>query len=244
MKRINIGAVLFLFVCLQVVSSSCGAQHSWKQEDGLLALVNGAQVVWQLNFKKDEGKPYFHPLNLADGTTITELRPADHPWHRGLWWSWKYINKVNYWEENKKTGLCDGRTEIAGVKVAAGADFSAKVEMDLNYHLPGEAPLLTEKRVLVVSAPDAKNDYRIDWTSTFTAGAEDLNFDRTPPKNFSGGYAGLSCRMTKELKTWTYTACDGTTGATNIYGKAHKWLDFSKGGGIAILDHPDRKSVV
>jgi len=221
-----------------VVSNANGAQYSWRQDDGLLALENGTQVVWQLNFKKAEGKPYFHPLNLADGTTITELRPADHPWHRGLWWSWKYINHINYWEENKKTGLCDGRTDLAAAKVEVGSNFSARVEMDLNYHLPDKGPLLTEKRLLAVGEPDEKGNYRIDWTSTFTAGTEDLTFDRTPPKNFSGGYAGLSCRMTKAIQKWTYTGSDGTTGATNIYGKTEKWVDFSHGGGITIFDHP------
>ncbi|MBA7592916.1 Vitamin B12 transporter BtuB [subsurface metagenome] len=53
--------------------------------------------IWKFNFDKTEGKPYFHPLALEDGTPLTWLRPEDHPWHRGFWFSWKYINGLNYW---------------------------------------------------------------------------------------------------------------------------------------------------
>jgi len=69
---------------------------SWRQTDSSLALFNGGAVVWQLSYAKSEGQPYFHPLRLPDGMETAALRPADHPWHRGLWWSWKYINGVNY----------------------------------------------------------------------------------------------------------------------------------------------------
>ncbi|NJL31184.1 MAG: hypothetical protein HC898_05880 [Phycisphaerales bacterium] len=29
-------------------------------------------------------KPYFHPLCTLAGDTLTNHRPADHPWQRGL----------------------------------------------------------------------------------------------------------------------------------------------------------------
>lgn len=222
-----------------ILQSAAGeAQYQWKSSTGELALMDHERVVWQFNGVKGEGKPCFHPLTLTNGTCITELRPADHPWHRGLWWSWKYINGVNYWEENKKTGMCDGRTEVVTLKTVSNPDFSARMELELSYHLPEKEPLMRETRVVTVSAPDAKGDYSIDWTATFTAGSADLKLDRTPPKNFSGGYAGLSCRMSKACKDWTYTGSDGTVGATNLYGKCVKWIDFSKGGGITIFDHP------
>ena len=216
-----------------------GGQYRWQAGEGSLSLMDRERVVWQFNGVKGEGKPCFHPLTLTNGTCITELRPADHPWHRGLWWSWKYINGVNYWEENKKTGFSDGRTEVVTLKTISNPDFSARLELELSYHLPEKEPLMRESRIITVSTPDAKGDYTIDWTATFTACSENLKLDRTPPKNFSGGYAGLSCRMSKACKGWTYTGSDGTFGAANLYGKCVKWIDFSKGGGIAIFDYPD-----
>ncbi len=234
MKLVFVGVAL----CACVALADAEAPLKWQQTDTSLALRRGDLVLWQLNFKKEEGKPYFHPLNLADGTTLTALRPADHVWHRGLWWSWKYINRVNYWEEDKKTGLSEGRTSLVSVKTEPRDNFSARIEMALNYHLPDKPPLMTEKRVLEVSAPDATSNYFIDWLATFTAGDEDLVLERTPPKNFSGGYAGLSCRMAKEVKGWTYTSSEGITGSKENYGKRARWLDYSNGGGITIFDHP------
>ena len=214
------------------------AQFQWRQTEDSLGLANGEKVVWQLHFKKEEGKPYFHPVNLADGTTLTLLRPPDHPWHRGLWFSWKLINGVNYWEEDKNTGLSEGLTELVKVATRVNPDFSATVNLDLSYHPPGKAPVMTEKRVLSISAPDSKGNYSIDWDCVFTAGAEDLKLDRTVPYHWSGGYAGLGLRMPAGLKNWTFTSSEGIVGATNNYGKSARWLDFSKGGGVAMFDNP------
>ena len=213
--------------------------YQWRQTEGALALLSGERVVWQLNFARDGGKPCFHPLSLANGTVLTALRPADHPWHRGLWWSWKHINGVNYWEEDRKTGLSEGRTEVTDATAEPAADHSARITLQLSYHLPGKAPLMTERRQLAVSAPDTQGNYAIDWTSVFTAGPEDLKLDRTPPKNQAGGYAGLSCRLAPACRSWTYTSSTGRRGAAAIYGAKASWVDLSREGGLAIFDHPD-----
>ena len=39
-------------------------------------------------------------MTEADGTTLTWFQPADHRWHRALWFTWKKINGIVYWEEN------------------------------------------------------------------------------------------------------------------------------------------------
>ena len=215
-----------------------GEPLQWKQTDSTLALCARERILWQLNYKQEEGKPYFHPLCLNDGTVLTALRPADHVWHRGLWWSWKYINGTNYWEENKTTGLSDGRTSLLDVVVVPNTDHSARIEMSLAYHLPGKLPVMTEKRLLQISAPDLQGNYFIDWTSTFTAGSEELKLERTPPQKYSGGYAGLSCRMAEAIKGWNYTSSEGVITSKGNYGKTARWLDYSKEGGVAIFDHP------
>ena len=144
--------------------------YEWRQTDSTLALLNRGKVVWQLNFDKKEGKPYFHPVGLIDGTELTLLRPADHRWHRALWFSWNFIDGVNYWEEDPTTGLSPGRTEVEEVKVVPHDDWSAHIVMTLRYHPAGKSTVLTEMRVITVSAPDVNGRYRIDWYSMFTAG--------------------------------------------------------------------------
>ncbi len=224
-------------------SVPAGRTYAWKKTDHSLALLLGGKTLWRFNYEKKQGKPYFHPLALRDGTVLTDLRPKDHPWHRGLWFSWKFINGLNYWEEDRETGLSQGRTEITNVKVTANDDYSAKIEMELSYHPPKKPAALTEKRALTVSAPDKKGQYRIDWRSTFTAGQKDAMLDRTPIKGEKGGqswggYAGLSLRMAAGTRCWRFIDSEDREGAKNIHGKNARWVDFSgDAGGVAVLDH-------
>ncbi|MCX6910687.1 MAG: PmoA family protein [Verrucomicrobia bacterium] len=221
----------------------------WEKAGASLALLNDGQTVWQLNFDPKEGKPYFHPVALPDGTELTWLRPADHVWHRAFWFSWKLINGLNYWEEDKKTGLSAGRTDILATKIAANKDGSARVEMDMSCHPPDATPVLREKRVVALSAPDAARSYRIDWASTFTAADKEVKLDRTPIPGQTGGvghggYAGLSLRMAATTRGWTFTNSDGATNPVEMHGKPARWMDFSGKtaggveGGMAVLDHP------
>ncbi|MHC4640004.1 MAG: DUF6807 family protein [Planctomycetota bacterium] len=223
--------------------------YDWRQTDSSLALLNCGKVVWQLNFDKKEDKPYFHPVGLADGTELTWLRPADHRWHRALWFSWKFINGVNYWEEDPATGLSPGRTEVAEVKVVLHDDWSAQIVMNLRYHPVAKSTVLTEMRVITVSAPDASGRYRIDCYSLFTAGQKDVLLDRTPIPGEQGGkgwggYAGLSVRMAKATRGWQFVDSKGRKNK-QAHGKKARWVDFSgelpdgKEAGITIFDHPD-----
>jgi hypothetical protein len=232
--------------------------YEWRKTDSSLVLLNRGKVVWQLNFDKKEGKPYFHPVSLADGTELTWLRPADHPWHRALWFSWKFINGVNYWEEDPKTGLSPGRTEVGEVKFWRRNDWladigvrhrSVDIEMMLSYHQPGHESVLTEKRLIAVSPPDKNGRYHIDWHSTFTAGGKDVVLGRTPIPGEQGGkgwggYAGLSLRMAKATRGFQFVDSEGRKDK-QAHGKKARWVDFSgelpdgKEAGITIFDHPD-----
>lgn len=223
--------------------------YSWRQTDGSLALLNHGRVVWQFNFDQKGGKPYFHPICLTDGTELTWHRPPDHPWHYGLWFSWKYINGLNYWEEDRQTGLSEGRTEIRRLEVKPGGNYSATVAMELSYHPPGAPAVLMEDRRITVGTPDAQGAYRIDWSGHFTAGAADVLLDRTPitgEKNGQswGGYAGLSMRLAKNITDWQLIDSEGRKDLA-AHGQKARWMDFSgqsadgQTGGIAIFDHPD-----
>jgi len=219
---------------------------AWKQTENSLALTRGEQVVWQFNFKKEEGKPYFHPVTIAGGETLTDLRPADHMWHRALWFSWKHINGLNYWEEDKKTGKSQGETELVDAKVTANDDHSARCELNLSYHPPGKPAVLAEKRTIAVSAPGADGAYRMDWTMVFTAADADVVLDRTPiagePNGVGwGGYAGLSLRLAPALKQWSFVGSEGPTDKPTADGR---WMSFSgplkdgRTAALIVLDHP------
>ncbi len=222
---------------------------AWKQTDTTVALMNGDKVVWRLNHDPKEDKPYVHPLATTDGSVLTWHRPGDHIWHRALWFSWKTINGLNYWEENRKTFLSQGRTEIKSVKVTMNKDFSAKAEIVLSYHPPKKPEIMSEKRTIEFGAPTKEGLYRIDWSAVFTATGADALLGRTPIKGEKGGrgwggYAGMSIRMAKETRGWNIVDSKGRKDM-KIHGQPDAtWVDASgkttsgKDVGVAILDHP------
>ncbi len=216
----------------------------WRQSETKLALCKGDLVIWQLVADPQEAKAYFHPLASLDGEVLTNLKPADHPWHRGLWWSWKYINGLNYWEENPKTGKSQGVTELTALEFTPRDDFSATAKLSISYHPPGQASVMTELRTILVTKPDRDGRYRIDWNSSFTAGNAPVDLGRTPlehepdGKNY-GGYAGLSLRLVPHDDAWSIRTSDGPSDFADAHGKAFRWVDFSIAGpGIAVCDHP------
>ena len=187
----------------------------------------------------------------GNGPSFTNFKPEDHPWHYALWFSWKYINHVNYWEENRVSGQAAGATRWRTPVIDARPDGSARITMQLTYTRPTGEVDLTEARVLDVSAPAADGSYTIDWSMRFTAGKDGAVLDRTPMPGepngaVNGGYAGLSARLAPAPATMAVMTTDGPVtefrrerarpNAAAVAG------NFSLGdrdlGGIAILSDP------
>ncbi|HAQ21289.1 MAG TPA: hypothetical protein DCR40_18970 [Prolixibacteraceae bacterium] len=220
---------------------------AWLKDANSVTLLNNGKIVWQHHFDKAEGKPYFHPLSTIVGSVLTGLRPEDHPWHRAVWFSWKYINGLNYWEEDPKTGKSEGITELKSVKYELEKDFGAEFKMQLSYHPPTGDELLHELRSVKLSAPATDGSYFMDWESTFTALADEVVLDRTPlpdePKGKSwGGYAGFSARMNNQL--WDVKTINDSGEKEQLHGKASRWITYEmkdlkgKTVSMTIFDHP------
>jgi len=147
----------------------------WKRDGKSLAWVSGTDVFWQFSFDPDKGKPFFHPLAPGGNTPLTNFRPADHPWHYALWFSWKYINHpndarhVNYWEENS-AGNAQGKTRWDPPTIEMQTDGRATIRLKLSYVDPSGEIDLTELRELLISAPAADGSFSINWLAHFTVG--------------------------------------------------------------------------
>ena len=178
----------------------------WQRDDKSLAWVNGTNVFWRFSFDPGKGKPFFHPLAPGGKTPLTNFKPADHPWHYALWFSWKYIDRtndarhVNYWEEDRTTGSAQGKTRWDAPTIETQPDGRATIRLKLRYVEPAGETVMTELRELRVSTPAVDGGFTIDWSARFTAGDNDLVLNRTPMPGepggaVNGGYAGLSARM-------------------------------------------------
>ena len=193
-------------ISLNKISSK--PKYSWQQTDTTLTLLNHHNVVWQFNHDDRFQRPYFHPLTV-NNTVITCVSPPDHPWHLGLWFSWKYINHLNYWEylnENRsaKTGYkSEGATEVVKRELVRNPDFTADLKLLINYHpLKGET-VMSEERSYHVSIPEKNGCYFIEEDHKFIVVADSVVLDRTPPAirggRIQGGYAGISIRFNQDF---------------------------------------------
>lgn len=259
---INIAVIVAFILCSGCYTKSESPEENggqdmrggleWKESDKSLMLAMDDEVVWQLNYDKEEDKPYFYPLRTLDGIGLALQRPADHPWHRGLWFSWKTVNEINYWEEDIETGLSPGRTLIKRVETDLNEDYSATIEFDIEYTPDGEQALMVEHRGITISSPDKRGNYRIDWELQFSA-QEDVVLDREVPLKHGGvewgGYAGLGFRANDTaLDSIEFTDSHGWSREKSLtgYRDAANWMglsgkdknDRSKEAGLAIFDHP------
>jgi hypothetical protein len=248
--RLSVAVLSGLLLLPELIAKAGETKLAWRTNATSVALEQEGKTVWQFNHGTEKAsKPYFHPVAVAGGEPLTWESPADHVWHYGLWFSWKYLNGVNYWEENKQR-QSDGTTSWRVVRVDTRPDFSAQIELAMDYRARGaEQAVLTEKRVISISAPAADGSFFMDWTQEFQAGAVDVKFDRTPLPGEPGGqtfggYAGLSLRFAKDLKE-TRVAATSETGEPkeNRYRFAASAADYSgrigeQELGVAMLDHP------
>jgi len=228
---------------------------SWRRSRHSLALRVGDQTVWRFQHDPANGKSHFDRLAPVGWPNLVWVRPPDHVWHYGLWFSWKYLNSVNFWEENRETRRAAGWTTSVEVDVRPREDHSARIDSRIHYHLPDVSvkdAVLREARTIVVSPPRSDGSYSIDWSSVFTAGDEDVVFDRTPLPHEKGGkpyggYAGLSLRMRSlaERRACSTVGPVEFSKQSRFRGRA-TGFDYSgecegQTVGVAMLDHPGNR---
>jgi hypothetical protein len=237
------------FIFVAILAAPLAAQ--WDKTPTSVAWTANGRDVWRFSFDPKFGKPFFHPLTVAAGQSFTNFKPEDHPWHYAHWFSWKYINHVNYWEEDRQSGQAAGRTRWDTPEIATRNDGSATIKMHLTYTRPTGEVDMTEDRTITVSAPGSDGSYAIDWSMRFTAGAEGAVLDRTPMPGepngvVNGGYAGLSMRLAAAPMMMSIMTSNGAVGAYD-HDRARPGAPAVAGnftqdgkdmGGIAVLSDP------
>ena len=209
---------------LAMPSASNG--YKWVENDSTFALVRNDRVIWQYNFNTKFNKPFFHPVRVNDNT-ITGLSPNDHIWHLGQWFSWKYINRANYWEYVRGSYSSEGVTNIRSVVTRKKPDHSAVILLEIEYHPQNQEAVLKEKREIHIAPPQQDGSIMMDYHFTFSPLTEKVIIDRTPidgePNGRTwGGYGGLSIRFNLDLKN-TVVISDVSEG-DNMHGITGDWL--------------------
>ena len=211
-----------------------------------LANPNAEQPLWRYVYG-GKPKPFFHPLCTPAGHVLTLFEPHDHLWHRGLWFTIKYINQENFWEE-KDDEPWGKQVTLLPPTVTPGDDGRISVSSRLEWRRPAEKGpvengiVISEERQFDF-IPMGSDAYALDFLFSLTP-MNDLKLDRTVFTTW-GGYGGLTFRGNRNWQETRLLFSDGTTSDRPI-GYSADWCDLSgkiDGGkdataGIAIFDHP------
>ncbi len=145
----------------------------------------GDRVTYEWGARK---RPYVHPLRTPAGHTLTRNAPEDHPWHHGLWFTIKFVNEENFWEEYDAYGVLrhDAEptlTEDGDVVTVAGG---------LTWTRPDRETLALREDRRWTYRPLDDDAYALDFETRLVA-PTDVVYDRTPFTTW-GGYGGLALR--------------------------------------------------
>ncbi len=205
----------------------------------LLAPGDAEPTVYR--YERGLPKPCVHPLCTPSGACLSGFEMSDHVWHRGLWFAIKYLNRVNFWEENEQG--CGVQVGEAEPTVTLPSASSARIEHRLRWESPKTGVALLERRTLTFTRLDEASR-QLDWQTELTPRI-DLELDRTPFTTW-GGYGGLSLRGSRELHRASLTLADGST-TDQVAGDRHAWclMHGRVDGGpdrsvsFGMVDHPD-----
>ena len=214
------------------------------------------EVIWRssrgddlcYHYITDRHKPFMHPLRVGTSSVLTALEPADHPWHRGVWFAWKFLNGVNFWEEEQHAGedasAGFGSTIFAGIDEMSWQPGRTHITTHYDYRLPTGGIPLRERRTITVANPPASR-WVIDWDAAFTA-EEPVRLDRTIicEETPWGGYAGLSYRAIESWQDVHGLDSEGRRDKAIEHQRA-RWVQISgvdvagQRSALAMLDHPE-----
>ncbi len=185
---------------------------------------------------------YIHPLFDLNGIILTEEFPADHPYHRGIFWAWHqlYQNDIR---------LGDGWTndsisqEVVKISSKTGQD-NAEFRVDVLWHsstIEDRKPFIEEKTTITVHKLES-DIRRIDFEISLKALTEGIQLGGSPDQKGYGGF----CARIKLPDSLVFSSDNGVVTPKELQVKAGPWMDFSgKFGtddlfsGITILCHPE-----
>ncbi len=149
--------------------------------------------VLRYTFDGYDFHPGCHPVRSPAGDNLTFVRSGDHPWHEGMYFSWKFLNGHNVWDRDfydPKWGL---PVHVA-IQPHEDQGEHTGLEHQIRWQTSEGEALVDETRRVHVGKVTEEDAYSIDWHIRATATAEEVEFERKPEW---GGYAGMHTRLVR-----------------------------------------------
>jgi hypothetical protein len=152
-------------------------------------------------------RPNLHPVAAPSGAVLTRDAPDDHPWHHGVWFTIKFVNGENFWEEQPPYGVLRHRAAH-----------------DIEWIRPDRETVVIDETCHLDHVDLADDAYAIDIAIRITPRV-DVVLDTTPFTTW-GGYSGLALRGRPDWTDTRILLADGTE-HERVLGAASPWCDIS-----------------
>jgi hypothetical protein len=208
---------------------------------GTVTIHEDGAERWTYHFGASR-RPFVHPLRTPAGVVRTVDAPDDHPWHHGLWFTIKFVNGENFWEEYDEYGVLRHRDQppiVAHTEI--GHDDVLSVHGHVDWIRPDRRTVVLREDRRWTHRPLDATRYALDFETTLVP-TTDVELDRTPFTTW-GGYGGLAFRGRPDLRDTRIRLADGVE-TDRVEGVPSRWLDLSgvvdgRPAGLTFIDAPD-----
>ncbi len=184
---------------------------------------------------------YIHPLYALNGDTLTEEFPLDHPYHRGIFWSWHqlYVDSICLGDE---WIMKDITHEVVGVYTGT-KQTKATLDLEVVWRsaLLENGKVFMKENTSITVHPLKTNVRRIDFEISLQAELPGISLGGSDDEK---GYGGLCARI-KLPDDLAFTSSQGAVEPKTLQVSAGPWLDFSGSfgtpdevSGLTICCHP------
>ena len=242
--------IVSLFDLMMIGSCNTQTQKSpfsTKETDqGIELLENGNPVFfYQRKPKSLTGQyifsNYIHPLYSINGDILTEEFPPDHPYHRGIFWTWHqlYVDTASLGDGWINDGISQNVVNVHTETSKDRAQFNLEVAWKSSAFQNGK-PFLEEHTTIIVHK--LKSGIRnIDFEISLKALVSGLQIGGSADEKGYGGF----CARIKLPDDLIFTSEKGPVTPQELQVKAGPWMDFSADfgknsnvSGLTILCHP------
>ncbi|MEO6188884.1 MAG: DUF6807 family protein [Ginsengibacter sp.] len=223
----SFSAVFFLLFS----SHTLWAQHFTflKNKEGIEISENGRKVLfYQAKQKSVDGKyeraGYVHPLYDLNGNILTEDMPADHPYHRGIFWAWHQIvlNDKNVADGWTSDSISWKTTNVTAKKGDSTITINAEVQWNLKSSNDRPKTIVKENTIITIFKSTA--NYRvIDFDISLLPLVDHLKIGGSDDEKGYGGFC-LRLKLPKDL---AFNSLGKKVTPEETYVYAGPWMDFT-----------------
>jgi hypothetical protein len=191
-------------------------------------------------------RPYFHPVRTLGGTLVTEYRPDDHLWHKGISWALSNVGDENFWggptfQRGKGYVQLDnnGTQRHLGFNLIGSSGGLIDVDERLDWETQAGEQMFTERRRFSVRThPDLDAWQLAYWSEMTNISGKKVAFGSPTSRGRpAAGYSGLFWRGPRSFLAAAVVGPQGSGGEESM-GARGPWLACAGSGSTVVFrDH-------